>query len=75
MGCRTHSRRPPRSSDGSRPTAIRLNHEVERSARVVVDQALIHYTMLVDALILQRDLTIGHLLDGQEEVTVINLSE
>jgi hypothetical protein len=40
-----------------------------------MDHALILYTVLVDALILRRDLTIGHLLDGQGEVTVINLSE
>jgi len=40
-----------------------------------VDHALILYAVLIDARILRRDLTIGHLLDGQDEVTVINLSE
>src|ERR1700674_3981850 len=73
VGPRTHFRRPPRSSDGERPTAIRVNHEVERSARVVVGQALILSTVLGDALVPRRDLTIRQLLDGQEEVALIKL--
>src|ERR1700730_14907950 len=74
-GCRTHSRRPPRSSDGDRPTAsrrvVQTHHDIERSAGVVADHALILYNMLGDALILRRDLTIGHLLHGQGEATLV----
>jgi hypothetical protein len=73
VGCRTLSPPAPRSTDGERPTAIRVDHEVERSARVVVDHALILSTMLGNALIPRRDLTIRQLLDGQEEITLIKL--
>src|SRR5260370_17472581 len=49
VGCRTHPTPAPRSGDGERPAAIRVNHEVERSARVVVDHALILSTVLRNA--------------------------
>jgi hypothetical protein len=75
VGCRIHSRRPPRSSHGDGPTASRsvgqTHHDVERSGRLLVDHAMIPYTVLGDALILRRDLTIGHLIDGQVELTLV----
>src|SRR5579864_642465 len=75
VGCRIHSRRPPRSSHGDGPTASRsvakTHHDVERSGRLVVDHAMIPYAVLCDALILRRDLTIGHPIDGQVELTLV----